>query len=51
MRDENEIEEMLDRASVACDEGTSFPGMSYEEGIREALMWALGQCDEEPLES
>ena len=39
---------------MPCDEsrsraGTRYPGMSYEEGVRDALEWIVGDRDEAPL--
>lgn len=38
-------DEMLDviaDADTAMDEGSKWPGMSYEQGVAEALRWVLG---------
>lgn len=40
MRPEYEIEETLNNVDI---ENTKFPGMTYEEGIRDALEYALGR--------
>lgn len=48
MRSEREIEDLLYDARAV--EETKYPGMSYEEGIKDALKWALGQTDENPLD-
>lgn len=48
---EEEIDDVLNRASEAEDEGVSkYPGMSYEQGIKAALEWALGLVSENPLD-
>ena len=49
MKSEKEIEEMADKAAVVTP-NPKFHGMPYEEGVRAALEWVLGQCDESPLE-
>ena len=49
MKSEKEIEEMADKAAEATDKPKFF-GQTYEEGVRNALEWVLGQCDESPLE-
>lgn len=53
MRDETEVQKMADKAASAANHGTKYPGMSYEEGLREALDWVLDESipeDESPLE-
>lgn len=48
---EAEIDEQLDLAADAADEGASkWPGMTYEQGVDAALRWATGQSDEKPME-
>ena len=48
-RTEAEIDEQLNRAAEAVDDGTRFPGASYEEGVMDAMSWILGQDDTAPL--
>lgn len=46
-----EIDEQLNRAADQVEKGGSrWPGMSYEEGVSNALRWARGDSDEEPME-
>lgn len=46
-----EIEEQVDIALVYVNKGESkFPGMTYEDGIRNALEWVLGYSDVAPME-
>ena len=47
MRTLDEIYAMID---LANDTDGKCSGMSYEEGVKNALEWALGQVDEEPIE-
>jgi len=48
---EEEIEDQRNEAAaVAAEEGTRVPGMSYEEGVRDALAWVMGDSDEPPME-
>jgi hypothetical protein len=50
-RQDNEVDEVLNKAAEAVDEGTSqWPGMSYEQGVQAALDWILGHTDENPME-
>jgi len=50
MRSSSEIFEQIDRTFSAIESGTSYPGMSYEEGVRAALEWVSGDSDELPME-
>ena len=48
---EDDINSTLDKASDVAngDDGSRYPGMSYEDGIRDALTWVL-TGDENPME-
>jgi hypothetical protein len=48
MRPQDEIDSVLNWAAHGMDEGTGFPGMSYEEGVHAALTWVTGLSDENP---
>lgn len=51
MRDRKEIEAMQHKAGdIAMDGETMVPAMSYEEGVENALRWALGDSDDAPIE-
>lgn len=45
MRDESEIEKVLDRLPTAGS--TKYGGMTYEEGIEEGLRWVLEEITDE----
>lgn len=45
----DEIEGVIADADAAMDEGTRWPGMTYEQGVAEALRWVIGQNDKNPL--
>ncbi len=48
-RMDGEVNELLNQVEMKINEGGSrFPGMSYEQGIRDALMWAIGDNDDYP---
>lgn len=47
MRPLEEIYAMID---LANDTDGNCSGMSYEEGVKNALEWVLCQVDEEPIE-
>lgn len=44
-----EIDGVLNKAVEAMDEGTKWPGMSYEEGVRAGIDWILGNIDDNPM--
>lgn len=49
-RSDEEIAELLN----ACDKqaeagGSKFRGMTYEDGVRAAIDWLLGDSDENPM--
>lgn len=49
-RSSTEIDDVLNRAGEAQDTGRSaWPGMSYEDGVAEALRWVLGLSDDNPM--
>ena len=52
MRDIVEIEAACERAAenqvAAQQDGSQYRGMSYEDGIREALDWVCENQDEDP---
>jgi hypothetical protein len=50
MRDEKTIQDMADNASDAAYKPSKYSGMSYEEGIRDALDWVLDETIPSPLE-
>lgn len=51
MRSRKEIEEQMEKAGDQVIEGnTKVPGMTYEEGVDNALRWALGDSDDAPIE-
>lgn len=51
VRTEEEVNEVLDKCSQQEDEGGSrWPGMTYEQGVRNALDWITGNVDDNPME-
>lgn len=42
-RSEDEVDEQMNKASEGIDAGSAYPGMSYEEGVHQALGWVTGQ--------
>ncbi len=49
-RTDKEIEEVMGRAVDQLENGTKWPGMSYEEGVDAALRWVMGISDDDPME-
>lgn len=47
--DVEDISETFNEAAARASEGTRVPGMSYEEGVRDALGWVLGQVEDNPF--
>lgn len=50
VRTDKEIEKVLDKAIDGVAKGSKYPGMSFEEGVREMYDWLTGDQDEPPLE-
>jgi len=51
MRDSDEVEQQFDEANAACAEGSNrYPGMTYDQGVRDALAWVLGESDDAPYD-
>lgn len=49
-RTEEEIEEQVSRAYEQIEKGTTrYRGMTYEQGVQEALDWVTGVTEDEPL--
>lgn len=49
-RTTKEIDEQLNLTWEWEEEGSRFPGMSYEEGVRNAISWLIGDYDDPPME-
>lgn len=46
-----DIDNVLNSVAEKIDQGGSeYPGMSYEQGIQNALMWVLGMWKDHPYE-
>ena len=54
MKTNEEIEAACERAAVmqneAQENGSKLHGMSYEQGLRDALDWVCGNIKEDPTE-
>lgn len=49
-RTQEEIDEVMNQAAEAMDQGTKWLGMSYEEGVHNALLWVIGDREDSPME-
>ena len=51
VRTSDEVNEVLNAVAVKINQGCSkFPGMTYEEGVRAAIDWLVGDIDDNPME-
>lgn len=44
------MHDQIDKASEKQENGEGFAGMSYEEGVKAALEWAMGDIDDKPMD-
>lgn len=50
-RSKEEIDNVVNDAHENIDEGSSrWPGMTYEQGVANALQWVTGENDDHPFE-
>lgn len=49
-RTDDEIQDVIAKAMEAEEGGSKWPGMTYEQGVSEALRWAIGESDDNPME-
>lgn len=52
-RTEKEMTDVIDNIDpdiVASGTGSQWPGMTYEQGVDNALRWAAGLSDENPMD-
>ena len=50
MPTDEDIEDQLELACEQLEDGTRWPGMSYEDGVDAALRWVLGYTDDKPMD-
>lgn len=51
MRPQEEIDEQLNRAFEAEERGSSqWPGMTYEDGVKQSLLWVTGASQDPPMQ-
>lgn len=46
---QEEVYELLDACSAAMDNGSKYPGMSYEDGLRDGIEWVQEDGIDNPL--
>jgi len=49
-RTDDEINDVLNKTFEGIDQGTKWPGMSYEQGVQAALDWLFGSIDDNPMD-
>lgn len=50
VRNEQEIWDLLNQCADAEEIGSSkYPGMSYEQGIKAAIEWIIGDINDHPI--
>lgn len=42
-RTQEEVDRVLNECAVSEMEGSRWPAATYEQGVKEALMWIMGQ--------
>lgn len=47
---DKEINKVLDKCFDAEENGSVYPGMTYEQGVDAAIRWMIGEEDIPPLE-
>ena len=50
VRNQQEIDRVLNWVAQSEDEGSHYPGMSYEQGMRDMHDWLVGDSDHAPDE-
>lgn len=50
VRTDAEIDEQLNIAADGINDGSQYPGMSYEDGIQAFALWIFGDTDAKPFE-
>lgn len=50
IRREKDIENLYDWIDEGIEEGSHYPGMSYEDGIKATLDWLFGYSNENPMD-
>lgn len=48
-RTQSQIDEQMGKAAAGWENGSQYPGMSYEEGVMEGIKWVLGETNDVPM--
>jgi hypothetical protein len=49
-RRQGEIDKQIDETADGIENGSNLRSMSYEDGVRAALLWVTGQTEDKPME-
>jgi hypothetical protein len=49
-RPDTEVNDEMNKAVDGLDNGSRWPGMSYEQGVDAALRWITGESDDKPMD-
>ena len=50
VRTDAEIDDVIEKCMASENAGHSlYPGMTYEQGVNEALRWVTGEIDDNPM--
>lgn len=49
-RTQKEIDDVLNKAADGMDDGSKWPGMSYEQGVDAAIRWLTGESEDNPMD-
>lgn len=47
---EKEMHEQIDLANEGIENGSKFSGMTFEDGVKMALEWAMGDSKQKPMD-
>lgn len=50
VRSDKEIDDVLNKAAEGIEDGSVYPGMSYEQGIQAFADWLFGDTGDEPFD-
>lgn len=50
VRTDDEINDVLNQAADGINDGSQYPGMSYEDGIQAFADWLFGDTNDKPFE-
>lgn len=50
VRTQQEIDEMVDKANEGLNNGSVYPSMNYEEGVKAMYDWLVGNTEDKPFD-